>query len=90
MLKVDGCSILIRGRKIVLLVEFAQLVNHLRKKEIFSDEDIQMCIEIASMTEDELTAKTKEMENKAMSMSHFLNDIREFLDELEKDVKKSE
>lgn len=88
MLKVDGSVTAIRGRKIDLLAEFAQLVNHLRVKEIFSDEDIKMCIEIASMTEDELTAKTKEMENKVMS--HFLDDIREFLNEMEKDVKKSE
>ena len=88
MLKVDEGNISIRGRKIDLLAEFAQLVNHLRVKEIFSDEDIKMCIEVASMTEDELTAKTEEMENKAMS--HFLDDIREFLNELEKDVKKSE
>lgn len=88
MLKVDEGAISIRGRKIDLLAEFAQLVNHLRVREIFSDEDIKMCIEVASMTEYELAAKTEEMQNKAMS--HLLNDIREFLDELEKDVKKSE
>ena len=88
MLQINGGVIRISGRKIDLLAEFTQLVNHLRVKEIFSEEDIKMCMEVASMTEDELTAKTKEMENKAMS--HILNDVREFLDELEKDVKKSE
>lgn len=88
MLHINGRVIGIRGRKIELLAEFAQLVNHLRVKEIFSEEDINMCLEVASMTEDELAAKTKELENKAMS--HLLDDVREFLDELEKDVKKSE
>lgn len=88
MLKVDSGCITIKGRKIDLLAEFAQLVNHLRVKEIFSDEDIKMCIEVASMTEDELVAKTEEMENKAMS--YFLDDIRKCLDELDKAVNKSE
>ena len=88
MLQINGGVSRISGRKIDLLAEFAQLVHHLREKEIFSDEDIKMCIEIAFMTEDELAAKTKEMENKAMSQ--FLSDFREFLDDLEKDVKKSE
>ena len=88
MLQINGGVSRISGRKIDLLVEFAQLVRHLREKEIFSDEDIKMCIEVASMTEDELAAKTEEMENKAMS--HFLDDLRKCLDELDKAVNKSE
>lgn len=88
MLYINGGVSRISGRKVDLLAEFAQLVNHLRVKKIFSDDDIKLCIEVASMTEDELTAKTEEMKNKAMS--HFLDDIREFLNDLEKDVKKSE
>lgn len=88
MLQTNGGVIRISGRKIDLLAEFTQLVNHLRVKEIFSEEDIKMCMEFASMTEDELTAKTEELENKAMS--HFLDDLRKCLDELDKAVNKSE
>lgn len=88
MLKINEGAISIRGRKIDLLAEFAQLVNHLRVKEIFSDEDIKMCIEVASMTEEEISAKVEEMEKDVMSK--FLSNFKEFLDDLEKDVKKSE
>lgn len=88
MLHINNRVIGIKGRKIDLLVEFAQLVNHLRVKEIFSDEDIKMCIEVASMTEEEISAKVEEMEKDVMSK--FLSNFKEFLDDLEKDVKKSE
>lgn len=88
MLYIDSSVSKISGRKIDLLAEFAQLVNHLRVKEIFSDEDIKMCIEIASMTEEEILAKTEEVEKDVMSK--FLSDFREFLDDLEKSVNKSE
>lgn len=88
MLHINDRVIGIKGRKIDLLAEFAQLVHHLREKEIFSDEDIKMCIEVASMTEEEISAKTEEMEKDVMFK--FLSDFREFLDDLGKDVKKSE
>lgn len=88
MLQINGGVIRISGRKIDLLAEFAQLVNHLRERKIFSDEDIKLCLEVASMTKEEISAKTEEMEKDVMSK--FLSNFREFLDDLEKDVKKSE
>lgn len=61
MLKVDQSTTVIKGTKIVLLAEVTTLIHELVVEEnLFSKEDIDMCVETALLTEEELDKKTKD------------------------------
>ena len=91
MLQVNDGTIVIKGRKVDLLAEFAHLTHRLLEREIFTKEDVDMCIEVACMPQEEVERRTEEAERKIISA--FLDELKhlkEFLDDLEKDVNKSE
>ena len=59
MLKVDQSATVIKGTKIELLAEVTTLIHELVVEEsVFSKEDIDMCVETALLTEEELDKKT--------------------------------
>lgn len=59
MLKVDQGATTINGTKIILLAEVTTLIHELVVEEgVFSKEDIDMCVETALLTEEELDKKT--------------------------------
>jgi len=59
MLKVDQSATVIKGTKIVLLAELTTLIHELVVEDgVFSKEDIDMCVETALLTEEELDKKT--------------------------------
>lgn len=65
MIVVTSGTTMVHGTKIDLLVEFTCLVNHLLKeredgKPIMTKEDLDYCISLASMTDDEVR---EQMEN---------------------------
>lgn len=65
MIVVTSGTTMVHGTKIELQVEFTCLVNHLLRerdggKPIMTKEDLDYCVSLASMTDDEIH---KEMEN---------------------------
>lgn len=59
MLKVERGTTVIKGTKIELLAEVTTLIHELVvEKDVFSKEDIDMCVETALLTEEELDKKT--------------------------------
>lgn len=61
MLKVERGATVINGTKIVLLAEVTTLIHELVVEEnLFSKEDIDMCVETALLTEEELDKKTED------------------------------
>lgn len=88
MLQIDNGTIKIKGRKVDLLAEFTHLIHHLIEREFFTKDDVKMCTEIAYMTEEEVDRRAEEAKRKIISV--FLDDLKEFLDDVGKDVNKSE
>lgn len=61
MLKVERGATVIKGTKIELLAEVTTLIHELVVEEgAFSKEDIDMCVETALLTEEELDKKTED------------------------------
>lgn len=61
MLKVERGATVINGTKIALLAEVTTLIHELVVEEnLFSKEDIDMCVETALLTEEELDKKTED------------------------------
>ena len=61
MLKVERGATVIKGTKIELLAEVTTLIHELIVEEkFFSKEDIDMCVETALLTEEELDKKTED------------------------------
>ena len=59
MLKVERGATVIKGTKVELLAEVTTLIHELIVEEkFFSKEDIDMCVETALLTEEELDKKT--------------------------------
>lgn len=61
MLRVERGATVIKGTKITLLAEVTTLIHELVVEEnLFSKEDIDMCVETALLTEEELDKKTED------------------------------
>lgn len=64
MLKVEHGTTVIKGTKIILLAEVTTLIHELVVEEkFFSKEDIDMCVETALLTEEELDKRTNNLRN---------------------------
>ena len=61
MLNVDNGKIKISGTKIDLLAEYTALTHNLLEKKVFNMEDINKCIEMAQMSEEEVHDTTRKV-----------------------------
>lgn len=64
MLMSNGGVVKVSGRKIDLMAEFSQLVNKLIECDAFDKNDVDFCIKIAYMSEEERMEEGKKVEKK--------------------------
>lgn len=58
MIKVDDKCVEIRGKKMTLMANLTQIINVLFNDEVMDKSDIDECVRVASLSDEELKAET--------------------------------
>ena len=79
MIRVDDKCVEIRGDKTKLMANLSQIINVLFNEEVMDKSDIDECVRVASLSEEELKAETANNFEKAWQKAMEKGDLFGFL-----------
>lgn len=79
MIRVDDKCVEIRGDKTKLMANLTQIINVLFNEEVMDKSDIDECVRVAYLSDDELVKETEEKFEKAIHKAAEKGDLFGFL-----------